>query len=138
MEKFLQELENTQDIQLLTIGNYLKEQAEQDETFKAKLDNEEKSLNQCFDYIKGEAQKQATNNCAMVDDEVVFGWAVHYYDETNEKLGLIKKEIEKTIIPKQEISKKQIEEKKITLPKIEQKTVKKQKTKLSDLQEALF
>lgn len=138
MQKFLQELENTQDIQLLTIGNYLKEQAEQDETFKAKLDNEEKSLIQCFDYIKSEAQKKSKNGCAMIKDEIVFGWAVHYYDETNEKLGLIEKEVEKTIIPKQEISKKQIEEKKITLPKVEQKSVKKQKTKLSDLQEALF
>lgn len=138
MQKFLQQLENTQDIQLLTIGNYLKEQAEQDEMFKAKLDNEEKSLIQCFDYIKSKAQKQSKNGCAMIKDEVVFGWAVHYYDETNEKLGLIEKEVEKTIIQKQEISKKQIEEKKVVLPKIEQKIVKKQKTKLSDLQESLF
>lgn len=138
MEKFLQELEKIEDNQLKIIGFFLKQRAEEDELFKPKLNNEEKSLIQCFDYIKIEAQKQSKNGCAMIKDEVVFGWAVHYYDETNEKLELIKKEIEKTIIPKQEIPKKQIEEKKITLPKIEKKSVKKQKTKLSDLQEALF
>ena len=57
--------------------------------------NEEKSLKQMIDFIKSKAKKQAKNGIAMIDDEVVYGWAIHYFDETNEALGLNKKAITK-------------------------------------------
>lgn len=50
--------------------------------------NEEKSLKQMVEFIKEEAQKQATNGMAMIEDQTVYSWAIHYFDETNEQLGL--------------------------------------------------
>lgn len=40
-----------------------------------------KTLKGCIENIKTQAKKQAVNSCAMIDDEVVFGWAVHYFEE---------------------------------------------------------
>lgn len=66
--------------------------------------NEEKSLKQMIDFIRNEAKKQAEDNCAMLEDEEVFSFAIHYWDETNENLGLVKKEkiIEKVKTVKEE------------------------------------
>ncbi len=52
-----------------------------------KLDNPKKSLDEMFSYITGEARKHAKNNCAAIDDDTVYGWAVHYYDEDNIKIN---------------------------------------------------
>lgn len=38
-------------------------------------------ISQCFAYITAEAKKQAKNGCAMIEDEVVYGWAVHYFED---------------------------------------------------------
>lgn len=56
--------------------------------------NEEKDLKGMISYIRSEAQNQAVNGVAMIEDEVVYGWAVHYFDESNEKLGMNKPAIE--------------------------------------------
>lgn len=53
--------------------------------------NEEKSLKQMIDFIKSKAEKQAKNGMAMINDEVVYGWAIHYWDESNETLNLVSK-----------------------------------------------
>lgn len=79
--------------------------------------NEEKSLKQMVEFIKDEAEKEATNGMAMIEDAVVYGWAIHYFDETNEQLGIdsnykkvIKSDEEKEIVNKIEIPKKQKKE----------------------------
>lgn len=46
-----------------------------------KINNGNKTLAQCFAYIRGQAQKEAKNNCAMIEDKVVYGWAVHFFEE---------------------------------------------------------
>lgn len=43
-----------------------------------------------IDFIMSEAQKKAKDNRAIVKDEVVFGWAIHYWDEPNDKLEINK------------------------------------------------
>lgn len=50
--------------------------------------NEEKSLKEMINFIKSEAKKEAQNGIAMIEDEKVYGWAIHYFDETNKNLGL--------------------------------------------------
>lgn len=50
--------------------------------------NEEKSLKQMIDFILKEAKKKSENNMAMIKDDVVFGWAIHYWDEDNKDLDL--------------------------------------------------
>ncbi len=54
--------------------------------------NEEKSLKQMIDFIKSEARKKESNGIAMIEDEEVYSWAIHYWDETNENLNLSKQE----------------------------------------------
>ena len=72
------------DEALLTIIDYLVSRTDMNEKYL----NEEKSLKQMIEFIKGEARKKAQNGVAMIKDEVVFGWAIHYFDESNEDLGL--------------------------------------------------
>lgn len=58
-----------------TIKSYLDERAETDDLFAAKYANSKKNINECCDYIIGEAKKRG-NAVAMSDNEV-FGMAVH-------------------------------------------------------------
>ena len=96
--------------QYFKIFMYLKNRADMDEKFL----NPEKSLDQMYEYIKSEVKKQAVNGVAMIEDVVVYGLAVHYFDESNEELGIKKKEIvtkkiaeNKQETPKSEESKKE-------------------------------
>lgn len=46
-----------------------------------KINTGSKTLKQCFGYIQSQARKEATNGCAMIEDKVVYGWAVHFFEE---------------------------------------------------------
>jgi hypothetical protein len=73
----------TKDATLQVIADYLIEHCEKEAAFADKILNEKKNLNECMDYIMSEARKLAKNNRACVKREIVFGWAVHYFDEEN-------------------------------------------------------
>lgn len=75
------------DEALLEIINYLTSREDMNEKYL----NEEKSLKQMVEFIRENARKKAKDGMAMIKDEVVFGWAIHYFDESNEDLGLVKK-----------------------------------------------
>lgn len=66
------------------IKSYLDRRAGQDELFAKTYAKEGKTLEECCNYIIGEARKRG-NAVAMTDDEV-FGLAVHYYDEDDIKV----------------------------------------------------
>ena len=85
--------------QYFKIFMYLKKRTDMDEKFQ----NPEKSFEQMYEYIKSEVKKQAVNGVAMVEDVVVYGLAVHYFDESNEDLGIKKK----TIVPNKTAENKQ-------------------------------
>lgn len=74
------------DKPLLKIVDYLLNRKDMNEKYL----NEEKTLKQMVDFIKGEARKEEKNGVAMIEDEVVYGWAIHYWDESNESLKLEK------------------------------------------------
>lgn len=76
---FLEQLNDCKNPTIKCIGEYLKSR----EDLIDKLENDKKSLDEMFKYIIGEASKQKTGNCAVIDNDTVFGWAVHYYDEDN-------------------------------------------------------
>ena len=48
---------------------------------REKMEHPDVSVAGMWAYIKSEAQKQAKNGCAVIDDDVVYGWGRHYYDE---------------------------------------------------------
>lgn len=67
------------------IKAYLDKRAQEDTLFAASYAKENKSIDECFDYIIGEVRKKG-NAIYMTDDEV-FGMAVHYYDEDDIKIA---------------------------------------------------
>ena len=106
-----------------TIKAYLDKRAEEDSLFAVSYAKENKSIEDCCSYINSQAKKQASNGCAAISDDVVFGWAVHYYDEDNIK-------VEKTSNVKATVSTsapKKTEEKKTEVPKLKIKPKKKEK-----------
>ena len=79
------------DKPLLKIIDYLLSREDMNDKYL----NEEKCLSQMISFIKSEAKKQAKDGAAMIEDEVVYSWAIHYWDETNESLELEKVEKKK-------------------------------------------
>ena len=70
------------------IKDYLDERASKDELFAKSYVKTNKNLDECYEYIVGEARKQCKDSDSIcIPDDVVFGWAVHYYDEDNINVG---------------------------------------------------
>lgn len=69
---------------MLAVEAYLNARAEQDELFAVTLAKPNKSLKECVDFIYSEVKK--TGRQGFTDDEV-YGYAVHYYDEDDIKVG---------------------------------------------------
>jgi hypothetical protein len=84
IERLRELIKGQQDKPLNKVVDYLCTREDMDE----KYINPEKDLKGMIDFIRGEARKQAKDGMAMIDDEEVYGWAVHYFDESNEKLGI--------------------------------------------------
>lgn len=63
------------------IARYLFNFANEDEHFKQKLLETDKTLDGCINYVKSEAKKVAVNSCAVVEDNVVYQQARHYFLE---------------------------------------------------------
>ncbi len=97
IERLKKMLEGNFQKPLFKIFMYLKTREDMDEKYL----NSEKNLTQMYEYIRAEAKKQAINGVAVLDDQVVYSLAIHYFDESNEDLGLNKK-IEKLQPSKQE------------------------------------
>lgn len=66
---------------LKKIKNHLDDMAAKDAAFAEKYANPKKSLKECWDYIWSCAAKASRRTSCCIDDDIVYGWAVHYYDE---------------------------------------------------------
>lgn len=66
------------------VKSYLDNRAANDELFAATYAKENKSIDECCNYILSEAKKQGSA-VAMTDEEV-YNLAVHYYDEDGLKV----------------------------------------------------
>ena len=125
------------------IANYLLNRIETDECLKAKIEETNKTLKGCVEYVKKEAKKQAEDNVAIIEDQQVYEWAVHYFLEDSidfepkEKLSKKKNknddkeeeetEKDETLFGEEEV----VKEEKKSIPK-ETKTKKDIKKKLFD------
>ena len=77
------------------IKDYLDERASKDELFAKSYAKTNKNIDECYEYIVGEARKQCKDSDSIcISDDVVYGWAVHYYDEDNIKVGRSKESTE--------------------------------------------
>ena len=108
--------EKVKDKALLKIIDYLLSRKDMNEKYL----NEEKTLTQMIEFIKSKAKEKATNGVAMIEDDEVYSWAIHYFDESNKDLKISK--------TKEDVEVK--EEKK--------STVKKNKTGIPEGQLSLF
>ena len=90
---------------LLEIINYLISR----EDMADKYLNEEKSLSGMIDFIRTKAKEKAINNMAEVKDEEVFGWAIHYFDESNADLGIKQEENKTKVKEKKKVENNEIE-----------------------------
>jgi hypothetical protein len=62
------------------IEQYLREYAQKEVGFSDKLNNPDKSIEKCCEYIISEVKKSGRNG---FDNEEIYGMAIHYYDEKN-------------------------------------------------------
>lgn len=71
----------------IAIANYLIKRIETDQCLKEKIESTNKTLKGCIGYCKSEARKQAEDNCAIIPDDEVYEWVVHYFleDSLNEE-----------------------------------------------------
>lgn len=67
------------------IKAYLDKRAQEDELFAKAYAKPQKCIEACCKYIISMARK--LGNAVAVPDEVVYGWAVHYYDEEGIKVA---------------------------------------------------
>lgn len=75
------------------IASYLLTRIETDECLKEKIEVTSKTLIGCIDYCKNEAREQAEDGCAMIPDDEVYEWAVHYFLEDSIKESTKKESI---------------------------------------------
>lgn len=108
---------DVKDNAVLEIVNYLLSREDMNEKYL----NEEKSLKGMLEYIRSKAKIKAVNNMAIIKDEEVFSWAIHYFDETNNDLKInstenkIEQEIEKVVDKNKNVKKEWISEGQLTL-----------------------
>ena len=116
------------------IQSYLEERAKKDSLFVASFAKPNKNIDECCNYIIGEARKRCGNAVCMSDDEV-FGLAVHYYDEDNIKVN--KQSKSKVVVPKQPEKQKELT---LTVekPKPEQVAPNKRKGKKKEITSGQF
>ena len=48
--------------------------------------DQKKTLPKCFLFIKEKAHKMAKNNCACIQGDTVYGWAIEYYGLSNTEI----------------------------------------------------
>lgn len=76
-------IEAQQDTALLQVVDYLKG-LDEDDIFL----NQEKNLQGMCEYVKGRAKELAVNGVSFVEDSIVYEWALTYWSQSNEALGI--------------------------------------------------
>lgn len=88
IERLETEVLELNDYNVSKIFEYLKTR----EDLYEKFDNEEKTINQMYEFICNRAELQKRGRVAMIDDKVVYLWAIMYFMRSNKDLNIIKKE----------------------------------------------
>lgn len=86
IERIKQFSKETKDQNIKKVAEYLINREDMNDKFL----NEEKNLNDMWEFIRDQAREKAVNGCAVLEDQDVYNLAVHYFDETNEALGIKK------------------------------------------------
>lgn len=95
LEKLENEVLEMNDNSISKIFEYLKTRKDLYEKFKS----EEKSIEEMYKFIYDKARVHAKNNVAVIDDRIVYLWAVTYFNKSNEELGIKKVKAVKVMPP---------------------------------------
>lgn len=85
MTKSFEELIKTENPTVQRVSTFLESYKVQNNWNK--VEEVQKEIGKCWDYIVSEAKKKAVNGQCCLTDEEVFNLAVHYYDENGEPEG---------------------------------------------------
>lgn len=96
--------------QMRLVAKKLLDEFNKDQNLSRAYFDRKVTLDAVIKYITSEARKAAVNNCAMIDDQTVYGWAIHFVQDGEVKPSKKKPTI--TVIPKEteEQLRKQAEE----------------------------
>ena len=97
IKRLEQEALEMNDHNVILIFDYIKNKEE----LQDKFNNEEKTIKGMYDFICSKAKNLAITNVAIVNDRIVYLWAMAYFNKSNEELGINKK----NLISKKEIKK---------------------------------
>lgn len=89
LEKLEAEVLEIDNSNISAIFEYLKTRNDLYEKFN----NEEKSIKQMYKFIYEKASKQKIDNVAMINDRLVYLWAITYFNKSNKELGLNDKKV---------------------------------------------
>lgn len=89
IERIQAEVLEMNNYNVSAIFEYLKTRDELKECFN----NEEKSIKEMYEYIRDKASPLQQEHVAMVDNRVVYLWAVTYFKKSNEELGITNKKV---------------------------------------------
>ena len=103
LERLEKEAVEMNNHNVILIFNYIKEK----ESLRDKFNNEEKTIKGMYEFICNKARIVSQNNVAMVQDNIVYLWAMAYFNKTNEELGINKK----VSTPKKETKKTEVKKK---------------------------
>lgn len=92
-ERLKEQVKNQEDKALVQTVDYLLSR----EDMEQKYLNEEKTLVQMCEFIKGKARKYMNNGWNYITNEVVYAWAIMYFSLPNSFLKIEKKETSKKI-----------------------------------------
>lgn len=82
VERLKTEIEfRKEDPNVKCIGEFLLKQFENDEPLKNAYKERKVTLDAIYTFIINQASKKQINRCAMVNSEVVFGWAIHFIQD---------------------------------------------------------
>lgn len=90
-ERLKEQVKNQEDKALVQTVDYLLSR----EDMEQKYLNEEKTLVQMCEFIKGKARKYMNNGWNYITNEVVYAWAIMYFSLPNSFLKIEKKETSK-------------------------------------------
>lgn len=68
------------------------------DTLAERINVGKKALKHCWNYITEQAREKAVNGCACIDDQTVFGWAVHFFEEESIKAEDYEKARTKSVV----------------------------------------
>ena len=100
LERLENEVLEMNNNNISAIFEYLKTRKELYQYFN----NEEKHIEQMYEYMCSKAEKQKIGKVAMISDQMVYLWAVSYFTKSNEELGikenkpLLEGDLEKSLI----------------------------------------